>query len=114
MKAPKQKWQFAGLAAVAVVAGAYLSSAASSTNRAEVSTLPGLVYSDDFGRHADAFARAAADLIEKKRCAPSDFQGSAGFYKAEQPDAYFAFCGTTRIDNRVFIEVKDGSYAVLS
>lgn len=69
--------------------------------------------SDDYGRFGDAFAEAAADLIQSGQCSRADFEEMGGWYKSttRHPNEpiYFTYCGGMTAANRLYLNAETGS-----
>ena len=67
--------------------------------------------SDDFTEHRVAFVKAANELIESGRCSASDFEEQGGWMKSsnhrDEP-IYFMYCGGMTLDNRIYLNARDG------
>jgi hypothetical protein len=67
--------------------------------------------SDDYGKHKDVFARAAAQLIASKRCTKSDFEETGGWLKSmnhRDSPVYFTYCGGFTVANRLYLNAATG------
>ena len=67
--------------------------------------------SDDFQRYGEAFAKAAQELIEARRCTAGDFRENGGFVKSSNhrnEPIYFIYCGGATVGNRLYLNAATG------
>ena len=67
--------------------------------------------SDDFVTHREAFAKAAASLIQSGTCSLEQLRENGGWVKShnhKSEPVYFTYCGASHVSNRIYLNVSTG------